>query len=294
MVHESLFVTKNRTPSRHTLRNLSVERFSSERTTYFTRGDPVFSPDKKEPTEENYPPNITPFGEDKIDILPLNMDIKEKNISLLTSETFVEFENISQSNEDVDNTAQILPQLKRPLFYSPESAAKEFQFCFKCNRVKPPRCHHCSTCKRCVLRMDHHCPWIGNCVGFENHKYFVLFLLYSTLACFQEALCFSFAISFGIGYVEETLKTGYLLGVILPSSICIGVGGLFLFHMYLISKNLSTIEVNYFSKNPFDMSDKIRNIEQIFGVNKLMWLIPVSPNGRPTDGMNFPEKHELL
>jgi len=30
-------------------------------------------------------------------------------------------------------------------------------FCTKCLSFKPERCHHCSTCEQCVLKMDHHC-----------------------------------------------------------------------------------------------------------------------------------------
>ena len=45
-----------------------------------------------------------------------------------------------------------------------------------------------STCEHCVRRMDHHCPWINNCVGEFNQKYFVLFTVRDSV-CARLCVC---------------------------------------------------------------------------------------------------------
>ena len=51
------------------------------------------------------------------------------------------------------------------------------QLCPDCLVIRTPRSRHCSTCNRCVERFDHHCPWINNCIGQQNHIYFIWFLI---------------------------------------------------------------------------------------------------------------------
>lgn len=51
-------------------------------------------------------------------------------------------------------------------------SAKRPQLCHTCRIQRPLRSKHCRTCRRCVALFDHHCPYVGNCVGRRNYRWF--------------------------------------------------------------------------------------------------------------------------
>ncbi len=53
--------------------------------------------------------------------------------------------------------------------------------CKFCHVIRIPFSAHCRRCRSCVIDLDHHCPWVSNCIGLFNYKYFILMVFYSLL-----------------------------------------------------------------------------------------------------------------
>ncbi|KAJ9148444.1 Palmitoyltransferase [Pleurostoma richardsiae] len=146
-----------------------------------------------------------------------------------------------------DNGYSTLPTHAPPTATSfTVKANGETRFCKKCQARKPDRAHHCSTCRRCVLKMDHHCPWLATCIGLRNHKPFLLFLMYTTVYCF---FCFAVSGSWvwaelvnNTTYVDTIMPINYIILSVISGIIGLVVGAFTAWHILLASRGQTTIE----------------------------------------------------
>ncbi|ERS95736.1 hypothetical protein HMPREF1624_07811 [Sporothrix schenckii ATCC 58251] len=125
----------------------------------------------------------------------------------------------------------------------------EMRFCKKCQARKPDRAHHCSTCRRCVLKMDHHCPWLATCIGLRNGKMFLLFLIYtSSLSIFSFVVAGSWVwteIVNDATYTtagESLMPVQYIMLTVIGGIIGFAVGLFTAWHIVLASRGQTTIE----------------------------------------------------
>nr|DAD43101.1 TPA_asm: hypothetical protein HUJ06_001331 [Nelumbo nucifera] len=145
------------------------------------------------------------------------------------------------------------------------------KFCDTCLLYRPPRASHCSICNNCVQRFDHHCPWVGQCIGVRNYRFFYMFISSSTFLCMY-VFVFSWVNLLKQRNGRSLWKTmsNEVLSVILIVYCFIAiwfVGGLTMFHFYLICTNQTTYEnfrYRYDKKeNPYNKG-MARNIRELF------------------------------
>lgn len=192
-----------------------------------------------------------------------------------------------------------------PSFLIETKKTGDRRHCKWCGKYKPDRTHHCRVCRSCVLRMDHHCPWIYNCVGYFNYKYFFLMLFYSMWACQLIMWTMAETVNKTIE-IETPFATMFVIifAETIASFLGLLVTAFFMFHIWLIINAMTTIEFcektlpkkdadpKKVDSSMYSQGSIYRNIAAALGDNVFLWLLPI--DGPSGDGLRYARRDDNM
>lgn len=188
---------------------------------------------------------------------------------------------------------RILRRLARDLPIATRTTSGTIAYCDKCRLIKPDRAHHCSSCCKCILKMDHHCPWVNNCISFTNYKSFLLLVFYSLLcSTFVSATTLQFYVRFW-QEEQEGWDQFQILLLFLVSTLCtLNLAWFSVLHFFLLITNRTTLEIyrppvlqtSGMDRQAFNLGVRA-NFYEVFGDRWHLWFVPVCTSRG--DGVHF-------